>query len=31
LRRLIYAFVEKKEHSKEEKTCGKNWKITQIS
>jgi hypothetical protein len=29
--RLVYAFVEEKEPSKEEKTRGKNWEIAQIS
>ena len=27
--RLVYAFIEEKEYSKEEKTRGKNWEITQ--
>jgi hypothetical protein len=27
----VYAFIEKKECSKEEKTCGQNWEIAQIS
>jgi hypothetical protein len=29
--RLKYAFIEEEEYSKEEKTRGKNWEITQIS
>jgi hypothetical protein len=29
--RIIYAFTEEKEPSKEEKTRGKSWKIAQIS
>jgi hypothetical protein len=28
--RLVYAFIEEKEYSKEEKTFGKNWEVTQI-
>jgi hypothetical protein len=31
LRRLAYAFVEKEEYSKEEKTFRQNWKIAQVS
>jgi hypothetical protein len=29
--RLKYAFIEEEEYSKEEKTRGENWEITQIS
>jgi hypothetical protein len=29
--RLVYAFIEKEECSKEEKTFGQSWEITQIS
>jgi hypothetical protein len=28
--RLKYAFIEKEEYSKEEKTRGKNWEIMRI-
>jgi hypothetical protein len=28
---LVYAFIEKEECSKEEKTFGQNWEMTQIS
>ena len=28
---LVYAFIEKKECSKKEKTLGQSWEITQIS
>jgi hypothetical protein len=28
--RLVYAFIEKEECSKEEKTLGQSWEITQI-
>jgi hypothetical protein len=27
----VYAFVEKEESSKEEKTCGKDWKVARVS
>jgi len=27
----MYAFVEEEERSKEEETCGEDWKVTQIS
>jgi len=29
--RLVYAFIEKEKCSKEEKTYGQSWEITQIS
>ena len=29
-RRLVYAFIEKEECSKEEKTFGESWEIAQI-
>jgi hypothetical protein len=29
--RLLYAFIEKEECSKEEKACGQSWEIARIS
>jgi hypothetical protein len=29
--RLVHAFIEKEECSKEEKTCGQNWEIRKVS